>query len=246
MLDAARNGWESLSRATAVRHAKTGGRKTVTGLRDEDGQDPVSPEAGLGRSANSGRAPFLRPASEGARLAGLIAAISSRQDRQAFQDLFAHFAPRIRNMLRRSGCTVEASEDLAQEAMLTVWRKAHMFDPVRAAASTWIFTIARNLRIDIARREKRAQMHAIAEQHEPQLDKQEQPDEIADLAERQARVAQALKILPPDQLQVVMLSFVEGKAHSEIATELGIPMGTVKSRMRLAMGRLRPVLEDLQ
>lgn len=218
----------------------------MTSLRDDDdrNQTPGMPESS--GQADQEMAASVRPAGESAMLSELIVSISNHQDRQAFQELFAHFAPRIRNMLRRSGCTAEASEDLAQEAMLTVWRKAHLFDPARAAASTWIFTIARNLRIDIARREKRAQLHAIAEQHEPQLAAPEQPDEIADLAERQARVAQALKILPPDQLQVVMLSFIEGKAHSEIAAELGIPMGTVKSRMRLAMGRLRPVLEDLK
>ena len=176
----------------------------------------------------------------------LIERIAAHQDREAYRTLFAFFAPRIRAMLRRSGCNAEASEDLAQEALLTVWRKAHFFDASRASASTWIYTIARNLRIDVARREKRAQMHAIAEQNEPEPDLPDQPDELVDLAARQARVHDALKILPPEQLQVVTLSFVEGKAHSEIAEELGIPMGTVKSRMRLAMARLRPVLGDLK
>jgi len=190
---------------------------------------------------------FVQPDQPSAkRMAGLICAISAHGDRAAFAELFGYFAPRLKNMLRRSGSTPDSAEDVAQEAMLTVWRKAHLFDPAKAAASTWIFTIARNLRTDSARRERRAQLHAIAEQNEPQTQIQEQPDEIVGLAERQARVQAAMQELPPDQLRVVMLSFVEGKAHSEIAAELGIPMGTVKSRMRLAMSRLKPVLEDLR
>lgn len=185
-------------------------------------------------------------AGDGRQFALIIQAIARDQDRTAFRQLFAHFAPRIRTMLRRSGCTSEAAEDLAQECMLAVWRKAGYFDPSRAAASTWIYAIARNLRIDVARRERRAKLHAIAETWQPAPESPTQPDELTDELDRQERVQAALKHLPPEQLQVVMASFVEGKAHSQISTELGIPIGTVKSRMRLAMGRLRPVLEDLQ
>jgi RNA polymerase sigma-70 factor (ECF subfamily) len=176
--------------------------------------------------------------------AELIFAVATRQDRSAFAALFDHFAPRIKSLLMRSGTPAETAEDMAQEAMMSVWRKASYFDPARASASTWIFTIARNLRIDAARRQKREEVHAAIESVEPEGP--EQPDEVVDIGRREARVREALKILPPDQLDVVKLAFVEGLTHSEIAQALGLPLGTVKSRMRLAMGRLRGHLEDLK
>lgn len=176
--------------------------------------------------------------------AEMITAVAQRQDRSAFSALFDHFAPRIKSLLMRRGATPEAAEDMAQEAMMSVWRKASYFDPARASASTWIFTIARNLRIDAVRRQKREEVYAAVENIEPE--EPERPDQVLNLSEREGRVREALKILPPDQLEVVKLAFVEGQTHAEIAQTLGLPLGTVKSRMRLAMGRLRPRLEDLK
>lgn len=172
-----------------------------------------------------------------------ILAIADNQDRQAFASLFDYFAPRLKGFLMKRGSTAAVAEDLAQEAMLTVWRKASYFDPTRASASTWVFTIVRNLQIDTLRRDKRAAIHAASEpeEKEPQV----QPDEAMALVERQGRVRLALQLLPTDQLDVVKLSFIEGKAHAEIADTLHIPLGTVKSRMRLAMNKLRGILEDL-
>lgn len=172
-----------------------------------------------------------------------ICAIASDRDRQAFARLFAHFAPRIKGFLMRRGASAAAAEDLAQEALMTVWRKASYFDPTRAGASTWIFTIVRNLQIDQQRRETRAALYVAAgpEDEEPP----EQPDEILSLSEREERVRRAMADLPPEQLAVVKLSFVEGRAHADIASALDIPLGTVKSRMRLAMNKLRGILEDL-
>lgn len=174
----------------------------------------------------------------------LITAIAARQDKTAFAELFAHFAPRIKSMLVRGGAPADTAEDLAQEAMLSVWRKASYFDAGRASASTWIFTIARNLRIDAARREQRARLHETVEQIEPEGP--ETPDQLLDASERQVRVREAMKKLSEEQLQVIKLSFVEGKSHGEIAELLGLPLGTVKSRVRLAMSRLRQHLEDMR
>lgn len=173
----------------------------------------------------------------------LILNIASTQDRGAFARLFEHFGPRIKGFLMRSGTSAALADDIAQEALLTVWRKAVYFDPAKASAGTWIFTIVRNLRIDRARREKRAALHAAAgpEDEEPPI----QPDDALLQTQQQERVQKAIKTLPPDQLDVVRLSFMEGKAHGEISEELNIPLGTVKSRMRLAMIKLRSVLEDL-
>jgi len=180
---------------------------------------------------------------ESGKLNNHIVAIAQRQDRQAFAALFNHFAPRIKGFMMRSGVSADAAEDLAQEAMLTVWRKAAYFDPARAGASTWIFTIVRNLRIDGQRRLQRELLHQTAtpDDSEPP----EQPDEALDMSQRETIVRTALKELPQDQLEVVKLSFVEGKAHGEIAATLNIPLGTVKSRMRLAMVKLRSILGEL-
>jgi len=173
----------------------------------------------------------------------LVQRIVECRDKEAFAQLFDHFAPRIKAMLMRTGTAAEVAEDLAQDAMLTLWRKADFFDPSRASVAAWVFTIARNLRIDVARRERRARLHAVLENIEPEA--QQQPDQIVSLAEREQKVRLAMQQLPAEQAEVVKLSFVEGKAHGDIATCLGIPLGTVKSRLRLAMGRLRQILEEV-
>jgi RNA polymerase sigma-70 factor (ECF subfamily) len=173
----------------------------------------------------------------------LIQRIVECRDKEAFAQLFDHFAPRIKAMLMRSGAPSELAEDLAQDAMLTLWRKADFFDPSRASVAAWVFTIARNLRIDVARRERRAKLHAALDTFEPES--QEQPDQLVSLAEREQRVRLAMQQLPVEQAEVVKLSFVEGKAHGDIAKCLSIPLGTVKSRLRLAMGRLRQLLEEV-
>lgn len=177
------------------------------------------------------------------QLAKDIVAIAQQRDRHAFARVFDHFAPRIKGFLMRSGSDSDTAEELAQEAMLKVWRKAALFDPARASASAWAFTIARNLRIDRHRRDKRAELYALTatDDDPPPI----QPDESLLLAQRGVRVREAIAVLPPDQKVVVTLSFVEGKAHSEIAEMLQIPLGTVKSRMRLAMSKLRGILEDV-
>jgi RNA polymerase sigma-70 factor (ECF subfamily) len=179
-------------------------------------------------------APMNRPA-EVAEMDALLGRVAANQDRAAFAVLFAHFAPRVKAYLLRLGASSGVAEELAQETLLSVWRKAQLFDPAKASAATWLFTIARNLRIDAIRREKR-----------PELDPEDfmpEPDADADaglmLAENEGRLRLALKELPADQIQVVELSFFADKPHSQIAVELGIPLGTVKSRLRLAMGRLK-------
>ena len=170
----------------------------------------------------------------------LILDIAASADRGAFAQLFQHFAPRVKSYLLRLGASPSAAEELAQETLLTVWRKAAQFDPARAGASTWIFTIARNLRIDALRQERPA----------PPPDQEPETAPPADLAlfaaERESRVRRALMILSPEQAEIVQLSFFSEEPHSAIAHRLGLPLGTVKSRLRLAMGRLRALLEDLK
>ena len=180
-----------------------------------------------------------------AEWAALIAAIAARGDRAAFARLFEYFAPRIKTYMQRSGLTEAGAEELAQETMLTVWRKAALFDPASAGAAAWIFAIARNLRIDAFRRENRRGAVTLSEiEAEFDIDDTPLPDSQVAVAQSEARVRSALKLLGPDQLRVVELSFFEEKAHAEIAQLLEIPLGTVKSRLRLAMNRLRSLLGD--
>lgn len=173
----------------------------------------------------------------------LIEAVAATRDRDAFARLFEHFAPRLKAYLMRAGAPPGAAEDFAQDAMLTVWRKADLFDPRRASAATWIFTIARNRRLDALRRESRPlplpEMSLAPE--EP-----EQPDAQLSGAEEAARLNAAMTDLSPEQLEVLRLAFFQGDAHSEIARKLNLPLGTVKSRIRKAMMKLRIALQPLR
>jgi RNA polymerase sigma-70 factor (ECF subfamily) len=179
-------------------------------------------------------------------LARLIGAVATVQDRGAFCELFNHFAPRVKTYLLRSGASETSAEELAQEAMLAIWRRAHLFDSSMAAASTWIFRIARNLHIDAARRERRG----LAKQVSPvgaefEVDETPLPDAQLASVESQRLVRSALSRLSPGQMRVIELSFFEEKAHSEIARILEIPLGTAKSRLRLALDRLRDLLSGV-
>ncbi len=167
----------------------------------------------------------------------LLMAVARARDRAAFGLLFGHFAPRVKAYLMRLGAPAAQAEDIAQEAMLSLWRKAHLFDPAKASAGTWVFTIARNLRIDAIRREKRPELDPA----DPMLvpDSGASAEDGLATAEDQDRLRAALKTLPPDQVRVIELSFFADKPHSKIAEELAITMGTVKSRLWLAMLRLR-------
>lgn len=173
---------------------------------------------------------------------GLIVAMATTQDRAAFAQLFELYAPRIKAWLMRRGATADAAEETAQDALLLIWRKAAMFDPGRATAAAWIFTIARNLQIDKLRREARERRGAVFELAEP--DQAERPDDVFDVRQTGEKVRAALATLSPEQIAVVQLSFFEGVAHGEIARTLKIPLGTVKSRLRLAMQSLRGQLDQ--
>ncbi len=171
--------------------------------------------------------------------AQLIQAIAIARDRNAFASLFRHFAPRVKAYLLRLGLDNASAEELAQDVLLTIWRKAAQFDPERATAATWIFTIARNLRVDAVRRVQRAARPDPAD--EPG------PEPLADMIlagdDRGARIRAALATLPPEQADVIHLAFFDDRPHADIERALGIPLGTVKSRLRLAMSKLRGMLD---
>lgn len=172
----------------------------------------------------------------------LLSRVATHSDRYAFSRLYAFFGPRVKGYLMRIGATPEQAEDYVQDAMIKVWRKAKLFDPNKASASTWIFTIARNIRIDALRRGSKAELSA----DEPALmpDEEPQADIIVERRERDERIREVFKTLPPNQYDVVRLHFIEDESHAVIAERLGLPLGTVKSRLRLAFGKIRKELGE--
>jgi len=176
--------------------------------------------------------------------AELIGRVASRGDREAFNILFEHFAPRIKGFLLKTGCAAEEAEEIAQGTMVAIWRKASQFDPATTGAAAWIFTIARNLRIDAARQATRYGRMEREVERDYESAVAESPDMIVLRAENASRITAAIDRLSAEQSTVIRLSFLEERPHSEIADLLGIPLGTVKSRIRLAMNRLRDLLDE--
>ena len=181
--------------------------------------------------------------SEAQVLAELLARVAERRDRAAFASMFEHFAPRLKAYLMRLGAEAGAAEELAQEAMIMVWRKAETFDPRQAGVSTWVFRIARNKRIDALRREKRPEF----DPEDPALvpEAPEQADKAAERGQAEEHLRRALATLPPEQAEVVRLAYFEDLAHGAVAEATGLPLGTVKSRLRLAMARLKTAMQEI-
>ena len=177
---------------------------------------------------------------QGPGVADHIVSIAERADRQAFKALFVAMAPRIKAFLVRR--MVDSPDELTQEVMLAVWRKAALFDPSRGTGEAWIFGIARNACIDAARRRRGAPLVDL----DPMTDSGEpvRADQELEAAQDSRRVLAAMNGLSQEQLEVVRLSFFDDEPHTAIAARLNLPLGTVKSRLRLAMKRLRDLLED--
>jgi RNA polymerase sigma-70 factor (ECF subfamily) len=164
-----------------------------------------------------------------------IEATRDTKDHTAFARVFGHFGPRVKGYLMRSGTSAEAAEECVQEVMVTLWNKAHLFDPARASVSTWIFTIARNKQIDVVRKTRRPEPEELTwgPQEEPQQ------DEVITLQQESQKLGDAIAALPDKQRDLVEKAYFGDLTHSEIADETGLPLGTIKSRLRLALDRLR-------
>lgn len=163
----------------------------------------------------------------------------------ALGSLFEEYGPRLRNFMMKQGADREAAEGLAQETLVTVWRKASLHNASKGSLTTWIYTIARNLRTDLIG--CRRAWQELTEEHVAALPTEGAPaDEVVDERQREARVRAVINELPPEQAEVVMLAFVDGLAHGEIAERLSLPLGTVKSRTRLAYEKFRTAIEDLR
>lgn len=164
-----------------------------------------------------------------------IEAIRDHQDDRAFARLFGHFAPRVKGFLMKSGVSAEFAEECTQEVMATLWRKAHMFDGSKASVSTWIFTIARNRKIDMLRKQRRPEPEELPWGPETEAS----PADVMALAQDTELLGQALATLPEKQRVLIERAYFGELTHSEIAAETGLPLGTIKSRIRLALDRLR-------
>ncbi|MEQ8355003.1 MAG: sigma-70 family RNA polymerase sigma factor [Kiloniellaceae bacterium] len=177
---------------------------------------------------------------DSARLCQLITAVGRSQDRAAFAELFVYFAPRIKAYLMKRGAGAAQAEELAQESMIMVWRRAATFDPAKSGAGTWIFTIARNKRIDALRRERRPDY----DPEDPSLAPPPAvpPDSNLGMVQQSELLKVAIGNLPEAQAELVRMAYFEDKAHGQIAVETDLPLGTVKSRLRLALGRLRKAM----
>jgi RNA polymerase sigma-70 factor (ECF subfamily) len=169
------------------------------------------------------------------------------RDERAFEALFTAVAPRIAAYMRRAGASPETAEELAQEALMIAWTKAPDYDPAKGQPLAWLFAIARNLRIDRFRKERVWRMtEGLPEAHAEIPADEATPEQATASREVGARVRETLATLPEDQRELVILSYVAGLSHSAIRDRTGLPLGTIKSRLRLAYEKLRPVLAQLR
>ncbi len=172
--------------------------------------------------------------------AALMIRVRDGQDRVAFGQLFRHFAPRVKGFLMKSGAGAAQAEDLAQEVMAVLWQKAHLFDPARASVATWVFTVARNRRIDALRRARRPEPEDLPWGPEPEPDQAE----VYEAQQETRRLGAVLAQLPDKQRVLIERAYWGEVSHSELAAETGLPLGTIKSRIRLALDRLRQGMSE--
>ena len=165
----------------------------------------------------------------------LVKRVRDEQDRAAFAALFRHFAPRVKAFLMKGGANEGLAEECTQEVMATLWTKAHMFDPSRASVSTWVFTIARNRKIDALRRMKRPEPEDLPWGPEAEPDQAD----VMTLRQESEKLAEAIASLPEKQRELIQRAYFGDLSHAQIAEETGLPLGTIKSRIRLALERLR-------
>lgn len=178
------------------------------------------------------------------RMGDNLQAIGRDRDENAFADFYNYYAGRVKSFLMGKGMTEEISDELMQEIMLIVWRRAESYDPSKAAASTWLFTIARNRRIDYLRGNSRIEVELEDEMLDVENDESETQAGYVDAEQAAERLHRALEKLPQEQRQVMHLSYFRGQSHGDIAEWLDLPIGTVKSRIRLAMQAVRSSLKD--
>lgn len=173
--------------------------------------------------------------------AKLANAVAVNRDQKAFGELFDYFSPRIKSYFIQLGAVPEHAEDMSQDVMSALWHKAHLFDSSKSSLSTWLFRVARNRRIDLLRRDR----SALIDVNDPIFVPPEpiSPDDYVEEEERDEHVRRALSLLQDKHADIIRMSFFLGLSHSQIAEKSGLPLGTVKSRIRVAFQKLRETLE---
>jgi len=174
--------------------------------------------------------------------ADLVMAVATKRDRTAFARLFDFYTPRVYAYLLRLRLDPGVADELTQDVMTTLWQKAELFDRTKSSVGTWLFRIAHNRRIDVHRRSREDAVPEPRPTDTP--DPSPAPDDSLDMSQREASIRAALRLLPEEQLDLIRLAFFEGLSHGGIASQTGLPLGTVKSRLRLAFSRLRQALEQ--
>jgi RNA polymerase sigma-70 factor (ECF subfamily) len=170
---------------------------------------------------------------------GHMVRIRDHKDRAAFSEIFDHFAPRVKGFLMKSGADASLAEECTQDVMAALWHKAHQFDASRASVATWIFTIARNRKIDLLRRQRRPEPEDLTWGPEAEPDQ----EDVVSLQQETEMLGAALAELPAAQRELIEKAYFGDLTHSEIAAETGLPLGTIKSRIRLALDRLRHAMK---
>lgn len=173
-----------------------------------------------------------------------LALVGDASDRDAFRRIFTAMAPKLKAFLINTGQSPQEAEEILQDTMLKVWRKAALFDRSKSAGSTWIYSIAKNARIDRIRKETKP----APDPDDPSFvqDPPETGEQSLNRRQDQNRIQLAMSVLPSEQIKIINMSFFEDKSHAEISEELNLPLGTVKSRIRLAFGKIRAELERNQ
>lgn len=202
---------------------------------------PVSYQSDIGKNAVINKVPAVNIAETSTHIDWLdhMRRIHERKDQSAFAEIFRHFAPRVKAFLMKGGASEPLAEEVTQEVMATLWTKAHLFDPSRAGVSTWIFTIARNRKIDVLRKQRRPEPEDLSWGPEAEPDQ----EDILALQQETKLLTDAIKILPAKQQDLVRKAYFSDLSHSEIAEQTGLPLGTIKSRLRLAINRLRHTMK---
>ena len=215
---------------------------TETALLDHIDPPVAEPPYGIaaaGKSRAKGTKRVAVNPNENKHWVACVALIQSKQDKAAFAELFRHFGPRVKAFLMKSGADASMAEECAQDVMATLWHKAHLFDPSRASVATWVFTIARNRRIDMLRKQRRPEPDDI----EWGPDSEPDAADIVELQQESTRLGEAVAQLPEKQRDLIQKAYFGDLSHSEIAAETGLPLGTIKSRIRLALERLRHAMK---
>lgn len=206
----------------------------MTGITFEDLAVTGAPPSYAGRAMTSSPSKTLAtPVNE--EFVALVARVRDNRDRAAFAALFGHFAPRVKSFLMKSGASESLAEECTQEVMATLWTKAHLFDPSRANVSTWVFTIARNRKIDAFRKQRRPEPEDLPWGPEAEPDQAD----VVMLKQESEKLASAIAALPEKQKDLIERAYFGDLTHTEIAEATGLPLGTIKSRIRLALERLR-------